>query len=246
MDYTLTIDIGNTRAKYAVFENDKIIDTACFEPYSNDLKRLIEKYPLINKGILSSVGGKIEECLEQLKDIKIITLSCFTPLPFKLGYESKEQTGSDRLVAVAAAMCEKPKQNNLVIDIGTCITYDVITENSIHYKGAISPGIRLRFKSMNDYTKKLPLIDSSKISSKDTQNQSMIYNTTEECLIAGVIDAISIEIEGFIKQYSNIYKNLNVFIIGGDNIFFENKLKNCIFADAKFTFNGLRYILNYQ
>ncbi len=246
MCHILTIDIGNTRAKYAIFENEEIIETSTFDPYSDDLKDIIKKYPQIKKGILSSVGGKIKECLEQLQDIEIITLSGSTPLPFKLGYENKEQIGSDRLVAVAAAMMAKPNQNSLVIDIGTCITYDIITSDNIHYGGAISPGINLRFKSMNDYTEKLPLIKSSQLSATSSQFNSAICNTTEECLISGVIEGISYEFEGFIRMYSNIYENLNVFIIGGDNIFFENKLKNCIFADAKFTFNGLRYILNYQ
>ncbi|MBR5781197.1 MAG: type III pantothenate kinase [Bacteroidales bacterium] len=240
MSSLLTIDIGNTRAKYAVFNNDNIIETAVFNPYSNDLKDVISKYPLINKAILSSVGGKIQECLDQLKNIEIITLSGETPLPFEIKYKNKRQIGSDRIVAVAAALAEKPDQNSLVIDIGTCITYDIITADKIHLSGPISPGINLRFKSMNDYTEKLPLCTPS------NDELKVICSSTEECLQAGVITAITLEIEGFINLYSNIYNNLNVFIIGGDNIFFENKLKNCIFANANFTFNGLRYILDYQ
>ena len=246
MSHLLTIDIGNTRAKYAIFEDEDIIEMSTFDPYHNDLKDIIKKYPQIKKGILSSVGGKIKECMEQLQDIEIITLSGSTPLPFKLGYVRKDQVGSDRLVAVAAAMMAKPNQNSLVIDIGTCITYDIITSDNIHYGGPISPGINLRFKSMNDYTEKLPLIRSNQLTPNSDEFNIAVCNTTEECLISGVIEGIAFEFEGFINMYSNIYKNLNVFIIGGDNIFFENKLKNCIFADAKFTFNGLRYILNYQ
>ncbi len=240
MNHILTIDIGNTRAKYAVFEGENLVETAVFNPYSDDLKELIFKYPQIKKAIISSVGGKIEECCNQLENLEIITLSAKTPLPFKLSYENNDQIGSDRLVAVAAAMAQKPNQNSLVIDLGTCITYDIITSDNKHLCGPISPGINLRFKSMNDYTAKLPLCKPT------NDDLKIICSSTEECLQSGVIMAISIEIEGFINLYSNIYKNLNVFIIGGDNIFFENKLKNCIFADANFTFNGLRYILNYQ
>ena len=240
MSQILTIDIGNTRAKYAVFENEDIIEMSTFDPYSNDLKCITEKYPQIKKGILSSVGGKIEECLKQLQNIEIITLSSTTPLPFELGYEKKDRVGSDRLVAVAAAMMARPNQNSLVIDIGTCITYDIITSDKIHHTGPISPGINLRFKAMNDYTEKLPLCQPT------NEELKLICNSTEECLKSGVIFGISNEIEGFIKRFSNIYEMLNVFIIGGDNIFFENQLKNCIFADANFAFRGLRYILNYQ
>ena len=239
MSLILTIDIGNTRAKYAVFDNDSIIETAVFNPYSNDLKQLTERLPLISRCIISSVGGKIEECKTQLQNIEIITLSSDTRLPFTINYE-KKQIGSDRLVAVAAAMMERPNQNNLVIDIGTCITYDIITSDNVYHGGPISPGINLRFKAMNDHTEKLPLCYPT------NEELKLICNSTEECLKSGVIFGISNEIEGFIKRFSNIYEMLNVFIIGGDNIFFENQLKNCIFADANFAFRGLRYILNYQ
>ncbi len=239
MSLILTIDIGNTRAKYAVFDEDSIVKASIFNPYSNDLKQLTEKFPGIRRCIISSVGGKIEECRSQLQNIEIITLSGDTRLPFSINYE-KGQIGSDRLVAVASAMVERPNQNNLVIDIGTCITYDIITYDNVYHGGPISPGINLRFKAMNDYTEKLPLCYPT------NEELKLICNSTKECLKSGVILGISNEIEGFIKRFSNIYKMLNVFIIGGDNIFFENKLKNCIFADSNFTFKGLRYILNYQ
>ncbi len=245
MSLILTIDIGNTRAKYAVFKDDSIIQSSVFNPYNNDLKELTKKHPEIKRCIISSVGGKIEECREQLLGIETVILSGETRLPFSIKYD-KKQVGSDRLVAVAAAMMEKPNQNNLIIDIGTCITYDIITSDNTYHGGAISPGINLRFKAMNDYTEKLPLLKSSQLSNISHKHENMICNSTEECLVSGVINGILHEIEGFIKRFSNIYEMLNVFIIGGDNIFFENKLKNCIFADSNFTFNGLRYILNYQ
>ena len=240
MSFIITIDIGNSRSKYAIFDKDNIIETSTFNPYSNDLNGLISKYPQIDKGIISSVGGKIEECLHQLKDIDIRILSGDMKLPFKTVYNDKRQIGSDRLVAVVGAMKEKPGENNLVIDIGTCITYDIVTTDNIHYAGPISPGINLRFKAMNDYTEKLPLCSANKEKINHT------CYSTEECLRAGVIGGITHEIKGFIKEYSSTYENLNTFIIGGDNIFFENKLKNCIFANSKFTFNSLKFILDYQ
>ena len=240
MNKILTIDIGNTRSKYAIFGDDVIIESGIFDPYSDDLKEIIKKHSEIRTSILSSVGGKVEECLEQLKEIEVVTVSGLSPLPFEIPYANKEKVGSDRIAAVAGAMSIKPNENNLIIDIGTCITYDIVTFDNVYHCGPISPGIRLRFKSMNDYTKQLPLCTA-------TKDELKIHcESTEECLQSGVLTGISLEIEGFIKLYSNIYKNLNVFIIGGDNIFFENKLKNCIFADANFIFNGLRYILNYQ
>ena len=240
MDQLIAIDIGNTRSKYAIFEGKEIIASSTFNPYHSDLKQLISEYPNIKKGILSSVGGKVKECLDQLQGIETLTLTGHIPLPFKLGYDNKDTVGSDRLAAIAAVMESKEGQNSLIIDIGTCITYDILTSDNIHLKGPISPGIKLRFASMNEHTEKLPLCTAT------TNESKYICNTTEESLQSGVIIGIGNEIEGFINTYLNIFKEINVFIIGGDNIFFENRFKNCIFANSNFIFNGLRYILNYQ
>ena len=137
MNEFLTIDIGNTKAKYAVFNDKNIVETNVFDPLSDDLEKLLKQHPYINKGIISSVGGKVDECLAQLKNIEMIVLSSKTKLPFALTYREKTQIGADRLALVAAAYAEKPHQNSLVIDIGTCITYDILTADDRHLGGPI-------------------------------------------------------------------------------------------------------------
>ena len=122
----------------------------------------------------------------ELQDIEIITLTDNIPLPFKIDY-NKGQVGSDRLVAVASAMREKPNQNCLVIDIGTCITYDIITSDNIYHGGPISPGINLRFRAMNEYTEKLPLIENYQQATINKQYENIICNSTKECLVSGIV-----------------------------------------------------------
>ena len=240
MNEILTIDIGNTKAKYAVFNDKNIVETNYFEPENDDLQRLLEKYPDINKGIISSVGGKIDECLAQLKNIKIIVLSNETKLPFSLTYKEKSKIGADRLALVAAAFAEKPHQNSLVVDIGTCITYDILTSDDRHLGGPISPGMKLRFKAMHEHTALLPLCEP-------THNDlKIICDDTIECLQSGVQLGVLHEIKEFIELYSLKFNNLNVFISGGDNIFLQNQLKNYTFASSNFMFNGLRLILEYN
>lgn len=240
MNEVLTIDIGNTKAKYAVFNDKNIVETNYFEPENDDLKRLLEKYPDINKGIISSVGGKIDECLNQLKTIKMLVLSNETKLPFSLTYKEKSKIGADRLSLVAAAFSEKPHQNSLVIDIGTCITYDILTADDRHLGGPISPGMKLRFKAMHEHTALLPLCEP-------TLNElNIICDDTVECLQSGVQLGVLHEIKEFIKLYSLKFNDLNVFISGGDNIFLQNQLKNYTFASSNFMFNGLRLILEYN
>ena len=240
MNEFLTIDIGNTKAKYAVFNDKNIVETDIFNPASNDLTLLLQHHPNINKGIISSVGGKVEECLAQLKNIHMIVLSSETKLPFTLTYKEKSKIGADRLALVAAAYNEKPHQNSLVIDIGTCITYDILTADNQHLGGPISPGMQLRFKAMHEHTALLPLC-------KPTLNElNIICDDTIECLQSGVQLGVLHEIKEFIRLYSLKFNDLNVFISGGDNIFLQNTLKNCTFASSNFMFNGLKLILEYN
>lgn len=240
MNYILTIDIGNTKAKYAVFRDDEIVEINYFNPEKNDLKSIIEKYHSINKGIISSVGGKVEECLRQLESLEMTVLSSATKLPFSLSYADKTKIGADRLALVAAAYAEKPHQNSLIVDVGTCITYDILTSDDRHLGGPISPGMKLRFKAMHEHTALLPLCEPSK------DDPKLICEDTEECLISGVQLGVLHEIKEFIERYRLIFNDLNIFISGGDNIFLENKLKNCIFANSNFMFNGLKLILKYN
>lgn len=240
MNEFLTIDIGNTKAKYAVFNDKNIVETNVFDPLSDDLEKLLKQHPYINKGIISSVGGKVDECLAQLKNIEMIVLSSKTKLPFSLTYKEKTKIGADRLALVAAAYAEKPHQNSLVIDIGTCITYDILTADDRHLGGPISPGMQLRFKAMHEHTALLPLCQPTHDELK------IVCDDTVECLQSGVQLGVLYEIKEFIKLYSLKFNDLNVFITGGDNIFLQNKLDFCSFASSNFMFNGLRLILEYN
>ena len=240
MNEFLTIDIGNTKAKYAVFNDKNIVETDVFNPLSDDLKHLLQRHPNINKGIISSVGGMVQDCLRQLENIEVIVLNSETRLPFALTYKEKSKIGADRLALVAAAYAERPHQNSLVIDIGTCITYDILTADDRHLGGPISPGMQLRFKTMHEHTALLPLCEPTRDELK------LICDDTVECLQSGVQLGILHEIKEFIRLYSLKFNDLSVFITGGDNIFLQNTLNNCNFAGSNFMFNGLRLILEFN
>lgn len=240
MQEILTIDIGNTKAKYAVFHDKNIVEINVFDPLSDDLTNLLQRYPYINKGIISSVGGKVDECLQQLGRLNMLVLSSKTKLPFSLTYKEKTKIGADRLALVAAAFDQKPHQNSLVIDIGTCITYDILTDDDRHLGGPISPGMNLRFKAMHEHTALLPLCQPTR------EELHLICDDTTDCLQSGVQLGVLYEIKEFINLYSLKFNNLNVFISGGDNIFLQNKLGLCNFASSNFMFNGLRLILEYN
>lgn len=143
MSVVLTVDIGNTRAKYAVFDGEKIDDTGVFDPEGDDLAVLLSRYPSIKRGIISSVGGHVEECLSRCGSLEMVVLSDKTRLPFKISLPNTSQIGADRLAAMASAAYFKPSKNVLVIDIGTCITYDILTDDGFIIPDLFLPGLTL-------------------------------------------------------------------------------------------------------
>jgi len=237
----LTIDVGNTRIKVAVFEHNKQLDFFIFETDEalKNFKNIFKKYSNLQKITLSSVGKLDEEVLNYIKSqfpTEIIThLSKF---PFKNLYTTPETLGIDRMVLAAGATLQFPNQNRLVIDAGTCITYDFINSNNEYLGGAISPGIGIRYKSLNEYTSKLPLLSIS-------NDFKIIGDSTKNAIHSGVINGVIFEIEGFISQYSLKNQDLTIILTGGDSDFLAKRLKNTIFANSNFLLESLNLLSLY-
>jgi type III pantothenate kinase len=207
-----------------------------------DIKKLISKYK-IQYSMLSQVGKAIigfEELLIKNK-IPLLKVSSDIDLPFKLNYTSPKTIGADRLALIAGAMLHNKNENTLVIDAGTCVTYDFIDNNNVYHGGAISPGLYLRFKSLNDYTENLPLLSISE------KNIKLIGNDTKSSIQSGVAQGLFAEIEGIIVKYNLKYKNLTVFLTGGDKKLLDSYIKNKIFVGSKFLLlEGINYLLNFN
>ena len=129
--------------------------------------------------------------------------------------------------------------NVLIIDAGTCITFDFVTKDNDYLGGAISPGIRLRYKALNNLTANLPLLET-------TQPLTIIGNSTETAIHSGIVFGIINEIDGTIDYYKQKYPDLTVILTGGDTNFLSNQLKNSIFANSNFLLEGLNFILDYN
>jgi len=238
----LTIDIGNTRSKIAIIEQNEIIETIT----ENDLSVLVlnnifSKYSDINSTILSSVKDVDPEIISFLKSksSNFIDLNEDTPIPIENLYESKSTLGKDRLAAAIGANNIFPNTSVLVIDIGTAITFDFINNKNQYIGGTISPGMEIRFKALNKFTGKLPLL-------KKNEEYCIIAKTTETAIISGVQNGIIFEINGYINKLKEQYEDLKVILTGGDAIFFDKKLKNTIFVNLNLNFIGLNKILEYN
>ncbi len=237
----LIIDVGNTRIKLAVFNNSKIIhnESITHENLETKTIQFINKYKCVY-AIISSVGSiKKSQIVEISSKINLIELNSTTKIPFINNYSTPKTLGVDRIALVASAISKFPKQNVLIIDAGTCITYDFIDDKGCYYGGAISPGINMRYKSLNIFTNKLPLL-------KFEYTSQLIGNSTETCIHSGVINGVINEIDSFINQYREKNKDLTVVLTGGDANFLSNRFKNSIFANPNFLLEGLNAILKYN
>lgn len=236
---SLCLDFGNTNLKAALFLGDKLTEKIIFN--ESEAIFAIEKILEMHKperAILSSNinhSKEIETLLE--KHTKFILLNSQTRLPFLNAYGSPETLGNDRLALVAALSKLHPKEDSIVISIGTCVTYNFLAKNNAFRGGAISPGIELRLRAMHEFTDKLPLISRE-------GHLSVLGYDTETSIRSGAINGIAAEIEGMIARFEAQYGKINAVLTGGDCPFFESRLKNKIFADTNFLFKGLYAILD--
>jgi len=235
----LIIDIGNTRVKLAVYEENRCRHktTLLKKDFFKSIKKILKKHPEIKKGIISSVDFfSKEEELKLKKLLKLIVVNTEMSLPFTNLYKTPKTLGLDRIALIAAAADQHQKENVLVIDAGTCITYDFLNTENEYLGGAISPGLTIRYEALHNLTAKLPLLNPD-------DSDFFIGNTTESSIHSGVINGLVNEIDGIIEQYQSTYKDLTIILTGGDTNFLAKRLKSSIFANSNFLLEGLNHLL---
>jgi type III pantothenate kinase len=233
MQTTLCFDFGNTRLKYAVFNDNELKAVkAIDDDNTSTIENILSQYNP-SRSILSSVIDHNIEIENLLADkTKFHKLTYQSKIPFISPVGKPETIGADRLALVAAAVYFYPKQHNLIIGLGSCITYNFVNKFHEFLGGSISPGLEMRFKSMNTFTAKLPLV-------KADSNFPLVGYDTKTNLQSGVILGMAKEMDGIINEYALRYSNFNVHLTGGDMRFFVPLLKNKIFASPQLIFKGL-------
>ena len=238
MSTTLCFDFGNTRLKCGVFINDQLSEVVSLND-SNDetIESLLKKYQPA-KTILSSViehNSGMEKILADHSSFH--KLSSKSILPFTTPVDKPETIGADRLALAAAAVHWYKGKNNLVIGLGSCVTYNFINKYNSFLGGSISPGMEMRFKSLHTYTAKLPLIKADPVIIGS--NFPLIGYDTRTNILSGILLGLAAEIDGIINDYEEKFFNINVLLTGGDAAYFGRLLKNEIFADPELIFKGL-------
>ena len=237
----LIIDLGNTNKKLAIFYQGQPVEMQQYPLLTmKTIRDFIQRNPEIKNGILSSVIPHRESLARYLSSVcNFIELDENTPVPLKNRYKTPRTLGKDRLAAAVAGSAQFPGSNVLVINTGTCITYDFVNENNEYIGGAISPGILMRFHALHTFTGKLPLVSF--------HDQEILTGTdTRESILSGVLTGAVAEIEGITVRYQQKYPDLKVLLSGGDQKYFDKRLKISIFARPNIVLHGLQQILAFN
>ncbi len=238
----LIVDVGNTFIKLAVFSKNELVHRVVCknQEFSEVLFEVSREFSEIKHCIVSYVGQFSEAYIKLLKDNYIlVALTNKTLVPFINDYSTPLTLGVDRIALASAAAVKFPQKNVLVIDAGSCITYDFLSDKN-HYKGgAISPGIAMRYKAMNQFTAGLPLLEKE-------MPDFFIGDNTNASMHSGVVYGVISEIEGTINRYKNKYPDLTIILTGGDTDFLRESIKIGIFANSNFLLEGLHFILEHN
>lgn len=227
----LVVDIGNTRIKSATFDQTSLVEKNAFDSIEGFNEYLIGK--TFDHSIVSSVSKAPPLLPVKGKQIQLTSTLSF---PIVISYDTPQTLGVDRIAAACGAYQLFPGEDCLVIDMGTCITYDFLSAKGAYEGGAISPGVKMRFAAMNHFTARLPLAEP-------IADAPLTGKSTTASLQSGVINGVLEEIKGFISRYQSRYAGLKTVVCGGDLAFFENSIKPSIFAAPDLVLIGLNRIL---
>jgi type III pantothenate kinase len=235
----LVIDNGNTALKIGVFDGDSLLFQEVYSDQDTiklltDLAKFQFRKVLVSR--VSPLPPSLESLLEKHPDVMLLNAS--TLLPIANFYKTPETLGNDRLANAIAANMLFPNQNCLIIDVGTCIKYDFIS-NSSYLGGAISPGLMMRYKALNYYTSQLPLLSP-------IDNPELLGIDTQSSIHSGIINGIKSEMLGFMSQYLEKYSTIQFILTGGDCRYFLNLSKTSIFVDPFLNLKGLNTILQFN
>jgi type III pantothenate kinase len=231
----LALDFGNTRIKAGLFEGNRLSTRALFSD-TKELRDFLSTNTFAN-AIVSSVSMEVQQALDWINVSGMkLPLTSTMDLPVTIAYGTPGTLGVDRIAAVCGARAIYPGRDCLVIDAGTCITYEFLSASGVYEGGAISPGIRMRFEAMNHFTARLPLV-------KPLSNAPLTGKTTEQSMQSGVMNGLEEEIKGIISRYQQEFPHIQIILCGGDSVFFENTAKRSIFVAPDLVLTGLNAIL---
>lgn len=236
----LVIDIGNTRAKAGLFDQQELLWAMPIQQLEEHEWRALFLRNDIRAGLFSASGEIPEEWISLFTTaaFPVMPLLPSDPLPFDNRYTTPATLGLDRIANLAALQKLFPHQTALAIDVGTCVTYDLLENGKTYYGGMISPGWTMRLRAMHQFTARLPL--------PPTEEVPLTGTNTQSALQSGAFNGLLAEIQGIINRYKQRFPNVQVVLTGGDAEALQKHLENGIFARPHLQLIGLNELLNYH
>lgn len=244
----LVIDIGNSRVGMALFRAQRITKRFDRQTIACDSASKVAWF--IREGIDTSDRKELEGiCISSVvpnRDVlfKMACINAFGIEPLFVtpanagislsGYDPK-QIGVDRLVNSLAAF-EMYQKSAIVIDAGSCITFDAVSDDGGYLGGAIVPGISLAVRSLHEMTAKLPNVEI-----KPTNHA--IGRNTKESICSGICFGYAGLIQGMVGAMSKEMKGKPFILATGGDARMISKMSPIIEKiHPDLTFEGLRLI----
>jgi type III pantothenate kinase len=235
----LVVDAGNTFVKIGIYNSNELIRLFKWD-YTIDIEsqllEITQNYSIQNAAISSVVNLDLLDVFK-LFFPNILLIHSNSVFPFLIQYDTPETLGVDRLIGLTSAFYYANSKPFLVLDLGTCITYDYVDKNNVFIGGGISPGLLMRLKAMHEFTSKLPLVDYFNLKPK------LIGSSTNSCMQSGAWYGVLGEINYIIGRYQENNPDLQVFLTGGDAFLFVDDIKSKIFARPNLLLEGLNRLI---
>ena len=242
----LAIDIGNTRVKTAVFEGNDLLEVKAFDKsaFEEAVRGVLNRNPNIRQTIISSVAEAVSDYESVLTDyVRVFHLDQNLSVNFSSKYDDTSKLGADRKALIAAAVTIYPSQDVLVIDMGSCVTYDLVDRSGLHHGGGISPGWQMLLNAMHTFTGRLPQLSTLEYTIEKKEVTGM---NTHQAMFNSTYYGLLAEIDQRIEYYKSQFPDLTVILTGGDAQSFSVRLKNRIFAHSNFLLEGLNALLEHN
>lgn len=236
----LCVDLGNSFAKTGLFRENHLEEIHWRLSFDELLAYAERVRP--RRVMLSSVSRTEDELRAVFgkNSAEIFLLTPHLPVPLTKAYDTPHTLGADRVAAAAGARALQPDAACLVIDLGTCITYDFVDERDVFQGGIISPGLRMRFRALHSFTQRLPDLQP------DEAIPPLVGKNTRHAMQSGVLNGLVAELNGIVAQYREIYPDFQTLVCGGDARFFESSFQTPIFAVPELVLVGLHRILQHN
>ena len=237
----ICIDQGNSRTKVALFREDGVLAKSfIYKTFTSaDAERLYALYPIENAIICSvvNVESAMVNALHRLSK-RFVLFDHLTPVPIINDYATPQTLGLDRLAAAVGASTLCPRENLLIVDVGTAITYDFVSEEGHFLGGNIAPGIKMRLTVLKQMTKKLPLVEV-----EENEMLPLIGTNTRDAIAAGVVRGVVFELKQYIRTLSEQTAHFQTFVTGGNAAYVLNMIGQEVRYEKNLVLIGLNKIL---